>query len=396
MKTLDSRRIKTLDVIRGLTMTLVVFHHVRGTTFDLYSSPSVISQLFVALRMPMFFFISGFVASKAVEAWTGTFALKRFATKARIELIPTIVFFSIFVGCTSWQWSFPGGYWFTVALTAMFGLYYTVSALCRRCCPRHRSAILIAIGLLLYAVVPVMTLCHCDMHDINKWFPTGKSCEFFIFFAIGSVCGARKTEFLDRLCRNSVITTAIITGSVCLTLLIMKDQLHIDTVSASVLSLAGSACLVAAVLSFFWKHRDYWNADGRLSRTMQFVGRRTLDIYMIHWFLLPRIPAMKSLFWHRNNDILEVVIIGAVSIAIVAGCLAISGLIRTSPFLAKWLFAASAAAPRPAQEMSNAPLPETDNKKPGFATARWLPAGAARLGRSMRKAVKRITPYRLF
>lgn len=234
-----------------------------------------------------------------------------------------------------------------------------------------------------------MTMCKSDMHDINKWFPIGKSCEFFIFFAAGSVCGTRKIEFLNRLCRNSVCTTVVLAGAVCLSLLIMKGQIHLHIVVEAILSLAGSTCLVAAVLAFFWKHRDYWNADGRLSRIMQFVGRRTLDIYMIHWFLLPRIPAMKSLFWHRNNDILEVVIIGAVSIAIVAGCLAISGLIRTSPFLAKWLFAAS-ASPAPINNINNAPLPQATLHTGRIASARWLPLGAARIGRSVRKAVKRV------
>ena len=341
-RSLSHNRIKTLDVVRGLTMTLVVFHHVRGATFDLYSSPSAISEIFVALRMPMFFFISGFVASKAVDVWTAQYALKRMLAKVRVEMVPTVVFFTLFVLLTTWEWTFPGGYWFTVALTAMLGLYYLVSALSRSFFKHHRNTVLLTIGLLLYALMPSFEMAGIQAPDINKWFPAGKCSEFFIFFAIGVVCGGGKTRFLAMLERGSVSTAALAISVAALSLSHLKKDLALPIPVVAVLTLLGSVALVVIVLSAFWRARGYWDSDGRMSRMMQFVGRRTLDIYMIHWFLLPRIPSMKSLFWHRNNDILELLIIGGLSIAIVAACLLISAVIRTSPFFAKWLFASSA------------------------------------------------------
>ncbi len=334
-------RIRTLDVVRGLTMTLVVFHHVRGASFGLYGSPSVISELFVALRMPMFFFISGFVASKAVEQWTARFAFKRMALKARVELVPTVVFFFLFVTLTSWNWTFPGGYWFTVALTAMLSTYYLVSALSRRFFRHYRSAVLMIFAVSLYALLPAVHSAGIATPDINKWFPAGKCCEFFIFFVGGTLCGEDKHGFFGFIGRGAVSTVSLIVATATLSVLHFKKELGLHEVFVSAVSLAGSASVVVAVLAAFWRSREYWNAGGRLSRVMQFVGRRTLDIYMIHWFLLPHIPTMKGLFWHRNNDILELIIIGGLSVAVVVGCLAVSGLLRTSPFLAKWLFAVS-------------------------------------------------------
>ena len=70
-------RMEVLDVIRGVTMILVVFHHVRGTTFGLYNSQSPLSEFLMSFRMPMFFFISGFVAYKAVDAWSWSFYGRR-------------------------------------------------------------------------------------------------------------------------------------------------------------------------------------------------------------------------------------------------------------------------------------------------------------------------------
>lgn len=99
-------RMEVLDVIRGVTMILVVFHHVRGTTFGLYNSQSPLSEFLMSFRMPMFFFISGFVAYKAVDAWSWSFYGRRLWKKAMVELFPTAVFFGLFVGLTEWDWDF--------------------------------------------------------------------------------------------------------------------------------------------------------------------------------------------------------------------------------------------------------------------------------------------------
>lgn len=350
-RSISTDRIKTLDVVRGLTMTLVVFHHVRGVTFGLYGSPSVVSELFVALRMPMFFFISGFVASKAIDVWTGSYTVSRLLTKARVELVPTIVFFTLFVTLTSWSWFFPGGYWFTLALFAMLGTYYLVSALSRRYFPHMRTILLVTAGMTLYILGPVSHLIYSDTSAEIRWFPVDNVSKFFIYFVCGTVCGGNKPKFLGMLERNMCMTFAVLLAAISLSLAHFSKELEIDGYVKAILSLAGSSSIVLVVLSAFWRNREYWNANGRLSRIMQFVGRRTLDIYMIHWFLLPGIPELKSLFWHRNNDILELVIIGAMSVAVVAGCLAVSALIRTSPFLCEWLLGGSRKRSRALTEM---------------------------------------------
>lgn len=55
------------------------------------------NALFVAFRMPLFFFISGFILFKKDFEWTllasGKFILK----KAKVQLIPTLFFLAVFV-----------------------------------------------------------------------------------------------------------------------------------------------------------------------------------------------------------------------------------------------------------------------------------------------------------
>ena len=60
-------RIHYIDALRGFTMLLVVFAHVL--TFGFGMQKSFLSELFITFRMPMFFFISGFIGYKAIDRW---------------------------------------------------------------------------------------------------------------------------------------------------------------------------------------------------------------------------------------------------------------------------------------------------------------------------------------
>lgn len=53
-------RMRVFDAIRGLSMFLVVFGHVLGC-FDLGGYDSFLGSVILTFRMPLFFFISGFL-----------------------------------------------------------------------------------------------------------------------------------------------------------------------------------------------------------------------------------------------------------------------------------------------------------------------------------------------
>ena len=127
-------RIKYLDAMRGFTMFLVVFGHVMFFSFELGGYSTVIGSIFLTFRMPMFFFISGFIAYKSIDYWTFPFFITRFIKKAHIQIIPALFFFSLycFTRGTSPLRVFEfgwGNYWFTFVLFEMFFFYYVLSLL---------------------------------------------------------------------------------------------------------------------------------------------------------------------------------------------------------------------------------------------------------------------------
>lgn len=123
-------RIKYIDALRGFTMFLVVFMHVMILSFGV--EDSVLSVLFKRIRMPMFFFISGYIGFKALDKFTrqGTWELLK--KKSFVQLVPTFIFFSIYKLCTGGTpLSFFSegllGYWFTLSLFELFLIYYVTS-----------------------------------------------------------------------------------------------------------------------------------------------------------------------------------------------------------------------------------------------------------------------------
>ena len=52
-------------------------------------------------------------------------------------------------------------------------------------------------------------------------------------------------------------------------------------------SLIYGSVSIMVIFAFFYKYQPSFSQDRKLGRVMQYVGKRTLDIYMIHYFLLP-------------------------------------------------------------------------------------------------------------
>ena len=73
---------------------------------------------------------------------------------------------------------------------------------------------------------------------------------------------------------------------------------------------------------------------------MQYVGRRTLDVYLIHDFLRPRNLEFITVFTDHPMPIIETTVTLTIAILITAGCLLIGNIIRLSPLLAHWVFGA--------------------------------------------------------
>lgn len=128
--TMVKKRLEYIDAVRGLTMFLVVSQHI--TTFwgdkDVVAT-SVLDQSMMTFRMPLFFFISGFIAYKGSAFWNFSFFKQRIVAKAKIQLVPAVVFSILFALCYAkpplgFLHEGFGYFWFTPVL---FGIFAYIS-----------------------------------------------------------------------------------------------------------------------------------------------------------------------------------------------------------------------------------------------------------------------------
>ena len=96
-----------------------------------------------------------------------------------------------------------------------------------------------------------------------------------------------------------------------------------------------------SVFVFFYKKRTYFSSSSRASKAITFIGRRTLDIYLLHYFFLPKdLSIFGNYFVNYPAPILEFTFSSIITILIVAVCLIVSEILRQSTFCRKWLLGA--------------------------------------------------------
>jgi len=85
-----TKRIEYIDALRGLTMILVVFSHVELSCMGI-TTPTYLNEVLMSFRMPLFFFISGYIAYKESLAWDWGMWRTMSRKKLVVQLVPTLI-----------------------------------------------------------------------------------------------------------------------------------------------------------------------------------------------------------------------------------------------------------------------------------------------------------------
>lgn len=334
------QRLQFIDAMRGFTMFLVVMGHIFIHSFNYDTTESVVSSFFITFRMPMFFFISGYIGYKAVEHWTTSFYWQNLRKKAYIQLVPSLIFlffWSMAKHKDMLLTMYESGlniYWFTEVLFEMFLVYFTTALISRKCSAKLFDPIIIAV-----ALVTVGIISFCFKPNVVTGFLSLRAfCRYFQFFAMGLLCRKYNESFLNFVTRDSVKTA--LTALFFILFLFMwtgpfgENSIVYKMTHDLVIRYIG----LFLVFSIFASHKDYFSAGGRISRTMQFVGRRTLDIFLLHYFFLPDLGVLQPYFIHNGNPLLELITAVILAAIVLSISLALSAVIRNSDLLAENLF----------------------------------------------------------
>lgn len=352
-----TKRLSWLDALRGFTMILVVAYHVAQFAFHENEKTSAALPFLVLMRMPLFFFVSGFLAYKAAFSWTIPNALALTWKKIKVQVIPTVVFLCIFV-VFRMKGDFmdglmrllasptKGGYWFTWVLLQMFIIYYVccyIGKWLQRLIGENNwlTPMLLFLGwagsVFAYETLymPKTFTFHKDLFfDYSSLVQTIRYMQFFL---LGNIV-RRYWSRVEQLFDTSWFFPLVVT----LAVICCADIFQLHTLRKVWTNLPRTVAmysLLLLVVMFFRHYKTWFDGGQRVGRFLSFIGTRTLDIYLLHFLLLPKLPQVGEwLNANQPNFVLSIVLSVSVGLVVIAFCLLVSQLLRVSPFLELYLF----------------------------------------------------------
>lgn len=347
-----SGRIEYIDALRGFTMILVVFHHVVAYCWHITLKSGSMNYYFLQMRMPMFFFISGFVLYKASVTWDWQQIVRFFRKKIPVQLIAPFIFFLVFIHVSHIPFveaitnKSKAGYWFTFVLLVYYVFYATIRFCIRN--ERWAGIVMVLLGLVLYKINLPAFYNAIPLPESVKGGLSMIYWEYFLFFVLGTLV-KRNFKLVEKYLDKGIILT------VCILFYFLVNGFRTRIpINRSIIELLLTLSALVFVFSFFRIHRARFSKEHALGRTLQYIGRRTLDVYLIHFFLIPeRLSNFNSVFLDHPMQIIADTSTLVISLIIIAMSLLIGNIIRLSPLLAHWVFGTKITKPETPQTHVN-------------------------------------------
>ena len=368
---METKRIGYIDAMRGFTMILVVYSHVCSYCLG---DPSMgFNDVLFLFRLPCFFFISGWLFYKADRQWNRLTVRQVVSRKFMVQIVPTFIFLLLLVTIHDGQspmeffshlGATKGGYWFTFALFEFFVLYILSALISRK---RQNDVLRLCIAVVIsfsafcfdvnyhYLTTHPSPIIHPSVITILG-FLSFITWRYYLFFFLGTLARKHFGLFL-RLTDNRPLMIAAFVGFfivACRLKGFFSSTIQHDSIITGYLMFAVGGVL--GMIIVFTIFRRLSGTHYRLPKihhpskatnrndsaspfTLTFVGRRTLDIYLLHYFFLPRfLLSYVQEFRSFNNPFLESAVALLLALLVTAVCLLVSYVIRLSPFLGHYLF----------------------------------------------------------
>lgn len=338
-----TNRIEYIDALRGFTMIFVIYYHIA--CYCLGNGDMGFNDVIEKFRMPTFFFISGWVFYKP-RIWNFETVKSVLKKKFMVQIIPFLFFMLLylyvfdFMDVSSFG-SDKKGYWFTYVLFEYFVLYSTFEfVLNRKNTATGELRVMCAVFILsVIAFYYAMTYTRYAL-QLGNWKTVLGLFSFvkirhFIFFWFGSFVRRHFATFV-KLTNNQYVMAFIVVLYFAMTL----NPVIYSTSGIEYIAYLLTGCTgIVVIFSFFRYHATLFTRNNLLGSVLQYIGRRTLDIYLLHYFVLPyHLQHIGTWLMQNDNKSFDMFFILALSLWIIALSLLLSSILRLSPFLAHYLF----------------------------------------------------------
>lgn len=324
---MEKERIAYLDALKCLAILLMIDIHVRSSNgFSAYESLS--AQLIYAPTLPIFFFVSGFLAYKQ------SMDIKSFFDNIRKKfiflVIPAVVFC---LGKDLMNHKFPlrfvtegfHGYWFTIVLFECFLVYYLLTLAIKN--EKWR------IGILLLLSVAGVGMLAANKDFGPAIFDLRRLTKFFQFFVLGTLAMKYRPRY-ETLMNNEVFKATFILASFIVLFLLTYDMptaLH-----HFLRDVALRYFTTFAIVSFFFCHESCFLRKSRVNSLVSNIGQNSLAIYLIHYFFLPKFRPVPE--WFEGLDMVTVHLVSILYVVAITGlCLVFIKFLSHSKYIRKYV-----------------------------------------------------------
>ena len=270
-------RLNYIDAIRGFAIFLVVYLHFGAWSMSV-TVPNKFIEIAESFFIPLFFFISGFIGYK--EEIKNNLGGALLWNKTKTLLIPTITFFLLAAwhfGFSPFGWLQGGtkaGYWFAYILFQLFVIYYGIKVILSYVKTKKYELLLFGV-LLAECFIGCYALCGTlvgDFLSTNLVVYSG-----FIYFFTGLLAGRYRKTFLTLQDNKWYIW-----GLLAFTLI----EWNIIPIHWTVHCLS----MTLLVFALFYHERKWFDGNYWYQRLLPMMGRYSLAIYFLHYWLLFDMP----------------------------------------------------------------------------------------------------------
>ena len=326
------QRIEYIDAMRGFTMILVVYSHICH--FCLGDSLLGFNETFFLFRLPCFFMLSGWLFEPVAQR---SF-MANVRHKFMVQIIPTFIFLLLLAPPPEFfhqLGALKGGYWFTFVLFEFFVLYMLIVRISKR----WSVLVALAIALSSFVYARYYNSIQLSAVGIQIWivnalgFASVALWRFFLFFYIGAWMRRHFDAIIWWTSKPAIFLMIIVV------FFAIASTPHIDNVCYEMGRFYIGGITGMWMVFTIFRLSTLSLKKLHLSEPLQYVGTRTLDIYLLHYFFLPRfLMPYAGQLKAFDSQFVEFWAILAISLIVLSLSLLASYIIRLSPFLGHYLF----------------------------------------------------------
>lgn len=317
-------RLRYIDRIKGFAILLVVIGHVYIFSFGV--TDTLVYKVIASFHMHLFMFISGFVAYVSPEVEdVYKKVLKRICTYVcPAYLIGFVVSAYLQIAPVEIEYVHFNSYWYLKSLAIFCGIQLLLLK-CRRLW-MEMLLILVILSLFFFGwrCSPLLSEMLCLEHNVL----------FFPFFLCGYY--VRRFNVMGILFKSNWLFTIGLLGYFFFSALCFPNDLITELTQRYLVPLMA----IIALVYYFHKREK---SDALVDKYFGWLGARTLDIYLYHYFFIINFGVLNiddwcALLFLSDNTLIVFLLSLFISIILIHLSVFIGGLLKTSDLVRSILY----------------------------------------------------------